>query len=80
MIVSIEFDRFKNSNDRLDLLAVDRDGNFVVIELKRDSAAGYADLQSIRYAAMVSSMTIDMLLPYYMSYKKKYDDVQISEL
>ena len=72
LVVSIEFDRFDNSNDRLDVLAIDRQGNLVVIELKRDSFASYADLQSIRYAAMVSSMTIEKLLPYYMGYQKKY--------
>ncbi len=80
LIVSIEFDRFSNSNDRLDLLAVDRQGNLVVIELKRDSAAGYADLQAIRYAAMVSSMTIEKLVPYYIAYKNKYDKESISDL
>lgn len=80
LIVSIEFDRFSNSNDRLDLLAVDREGNLVVVELKRDSAAGYADLQAIRYAAMVSSMTIDKLVPYYISYKRKYDDELLTDL
>lgn len=72
LVVSIEFDRFINSSDRLDVLALDRSGNLVVIELKRDSAAGYADLQAIRYAAMVSSMTIEVLIPYYISYRKRY--------
>jgi RecB family endonuclease NucS len=72
LVVSIEFDRFVNSSDRLDVLAIDRQGNLVIIELKRDAFAGYADLQSIRYAAMVSSMTIDRLLPYYLAYQKKY--------
>ena len=79
LILSIEFDRFVNSNDRLDILALDRDGNLVVVELKRDSAAGYADLQAIRYAAMVSSMTIENLLPYYISYRKKHYGEQLSE-
>lgn len=72
LVVSIEFDRFDSSSDRLDVLAIDRNGNLVVVELKRDSFAGYADLQSIRYAAMVSSMTIQKLLPYYNHYQKKY--------
>jgi hypothetical protein len=79
LVVSIEFDRFDKSSDRLDVLAVDRQGNLVVVELKRDSASGYADLQAIRYAAMVSSMTIDKLLPYYIAYKRSYDDETLSE-
>ncbi|MBN2428763.1 MAG: hypothetical protein JXK94_10540 [Deltaproteobacteria bacterium] len=79
LIVSIEFDRFANSNDRLDVLAVDRVGNLVVIELKRDSAAGYADLQAIRYAAMVSSMTVEVLIPYYVAYRKKYYGEQLTD-
>ncbi len=70
LIVSMEFDRFKGSRDRLDLLAVDREGNLVVVELKRNSHADYADLQSIRYAAMVSTMTVEQLLPYYAEYHK----------
>lgn len=70
LIVSTEFNRFRNSDDRLDLLALDRRGNLVVIELKRDEHAAYADLQALRYAAMVSSMTLERLLPYYQTYLK----------
>lgn len=70
LIVSTEFNRFQNSDDRLDLLALDRQGNLVVIELKRDEHAAYADLQALRYAAMVSSMTLDKLLPYYQIYQR----------
>lgn len=79
LVLTSEFDRFVNSADRLDILALDRNGNLVVIELKRDSAAGYADLQALRYAAMVSSMTIDKLLPYYIAYRKKHYGEQLSE-
>ena len=64
LVVSIEFDRFENSSNRLDILAIDRQGNLVVIELKRDLYAGHADLQAIRYAAMVSSKTIEKLIHY----------------
>ncbi len=69
LIVSTEFNRFRNSDDRLDLLALDRKGNLVVIELKRDEHAAYADLQALRYAAMVSSMTFDKLINYFRVYQ-----------
>lgn len=79
LIVSMEFDRFQGSRDRLDLLAVDRGGNLVVVELKRDPSAGHADLQAIRYAAMVSTMTVERLLPYYANYHKKTTGQDVSE-
>ena len=78
LVVSTEFDRFVNSSDRLDVLAIDRQGNIVVVELKRDSSAAYADLQALRYAAMVSSMTVEKLLPYYRAYLHRHGDTDIS--
>lgn len=79
LILTTEFDRFVESNDHLDLLALDRDGNLVVVELKRDSVAGYADLQAIRYAAMVSSMTVENMLSCYAAYRKKHYGEQLEE-
>ena len=43
--------------DRIDLLALDKAANLVVIELKRDLMAGAADLQALRYTAQVSQWT-----------------------
>lgn len=79
LIVSKEFDRFEGSRDRLDLLAIDREGHLVIVELKRDQFAAHADLQSIRYAAMISTFTVDELLPYYVEYHKKFSGQDISE-
>ncbi len=79
LIVSMEFDRFLGSRDRLDLLAVDRKGNLVVVELKRNPSADYADLQSIRYAAMISTMTIEQLLPYYADYHERNSGERVSK-
>ncbi len=41
-------------NDRIDLLAVDSDGNLVIIELKKDNLKSPVDVQSLRYASYVS--------------------------
>ncbi len=41
--------------DILDLLAMDRQANLVIIELKRDLLGGAADLQPLRYAALIST-------------------------
>jgi hypothetical protein len=59
MVVAEEFGSWDESNRRIDLLAVDRDGTLVVVELKRSEDGGHMELQAIRYAAMVSSMTFE---------------------
>lgn len=38
LIITNEYDKFDKTRERLDLLALDRDGKIVVIELKRERA------------------------------------------
>lgn len=57
LVIAEEFGEWDASRRRIDLLAIDRAGNLVVIELKRDESGGHMDLQALRYAAMVSTMT-----------------------
>ena len=68
LVVAEEYGRFADSQRRIDLLAVDRSGSLVVIELKRTDTGGHMELQALRYAAMVSTMTIDDLVEAYADF------------
>lgn len=57
MVIAEEFGEWEQSGRRIDLLAVDRDANLVIVELKRTDDGGHMELQAIRYAAMVANMT-----------------------
>jgi hypothetical protein len=68
LIVSEEFGAFADARRRIDLLGIDREGHLVVFELKRTSDGGHLELQALRYAAMVSTMTLDDLIGHYEHY------------
>lgn len=51
VIIAEEFGDWQDSARRIDLLALDRDANLVVIELKRTQDGSHMDLQALRYAA-----------------------------
>jgi PAS domain-containing protein len=59
MVIAEEFSNWDDSNRRIDLLCLDKTARLVVVELKRTEDGGYMELQAIRYAAMVSSMTLE---------------------
>jgi hypothetical protein len=70
LIIAEEFGEWDKSRRRIDLLGVDRDANLVVFELKRTEDGGHMDLQAIRYAAMVSTMTFERATEVYHDYRK----------
>ncbi len=57
LIIAKEFSDFDETNDRLDLLAVDPDGKLVIIELKRDYSGVDAHWQAIKYASYLRHTT-----------------------
>lgn len=84
MIVSAQLadnDRFR---DRLDLLAVDRAARLVVVELKRDDSGSSAEMQAIKYAARVSTLTADdvavQLAAYLSSARNLVDETEARAL
>ena len=68
LVIAEEFGDWEESNRRIDLLAIDQDANLVVIELKRTESGGHMELQALRYAAMVSTMTFDKGVEAYGDY------------
>ena len=57
LVIAEEFSEWDDSRRRIDLLAVDASANVVVIELKRNETGEHMELQALRYAAMVSTLT-----------------------
>ncbi len=68
LVISEEFGDWEDSRRRIDLLAIDKSANLVVIELKRTEDGGPMELQSIRYASMVSTMTFDQAVHAFGRY------------
>ena len=54
--------------DRELMRRIDKAGNLVVIELKRDEDGAHMELQAIRYAAMVSTMTFERAVEVYAAH------------
>ena len=68
LIIAEEFSDWQDSSRRIDLLGVDTDGQLIVIELKRGRRGGHADLQTIRYAAMIAGMTFEDAVDVFRRY------------
>jgi len=79
-ILTNEFSGFDRTNERLDILAIDKEGNLVIVELKRDDSGKTVELQAIKYAAYCSTLTIDEVIKIHKEYLKdenlSYGDVK----
>jgi hypothetical protein len=71
LVIAEEFGEWEDSRRRIDLLAIDKDANLVVIELKRTEDGGHMELQALRYAAMLSTMTFDKAVAVYEDYIRR---------
>lgn len=65
MVIAEEYGEWEDSYRRIDLLCLRRDGGLVVVEIKRTEDGGHMELQAVRYAAMVSSMTLEQVVQFH---------------
>lgn len=82
LTITTEYADFDKTSKRLDILAIDREGKLVIIELKRDTAEKFVDLQAIHYAAFFSTHTFEDVVDIRAEFTNKSQeeaDIEIRE-
>lgn len=74
LLITTEYDEFDRTRERLDLLALDRNGELVVVELKRDDSGSSVELQAIKYAAYCSTLAMDDVVQLRQEFVRKKDE------
>lgn len=85
MIVTSELGDFVNRKgdkdaDRLDVLALTRDGTLVVVELKRDRAPHTVAMQALNYAARISQFDLSRLATVYGRFRSTRGEALTAEV
>ena len=68
LIIQKEFAGFDETRERLDLLALDKDGRIVVIENKLDDSGRDVVWQALKYASYCSSLKKDQIVDIFQQY------------
>lgn len=79
LIIQKEFDGFDDTRERLDLLALDKDGNLVIIENKLDDSGRNVTWQALKYASYCSTLTKDQIVEIYQAYLDTQDGQENQE-
>lgn len=72
LILQKEFDGFDETRERLDLLALDKAGNLVVIENKLDDSGRDVTWQALKYTAYVSTLKTAQIVEIHQKYLDRY--------
>ncbi len=71
LIIQKEFDGFDKTRERLDLLALDKNGNIVVIENKLDDTGKDVTWQALKYTSYCASLSKQQIKKIYQQYLDK---------
>lgn len=73
LIIQKEYAGFDKTNERLDLLALDKEGALVIIENKLDDSGKDVTWQAIKYASYCSGFSKESIVKIYQKY---LDDIE----
>jgi len=68
LIIQKEFSDFDDTCERLDLLALDKKGDLVIIENKLDDSGRDVTWQALKYVSYCASLTTDEIVRIYQKY------------
>lgn len=68
LIIQKEFDGFNDTRERLDLLALDKEGNLVIVENKLDDSGRDVVWQALKYASYCASLSKPQVVDIYQRY------------
>ncbi len=71
LIIQKEFSGFSETKERLDLLALDKNGSLVIIENKRDDSGKNVVWQALKYVAYCSSLKKSEIIDIFEDYLRK---------
>ncbi len=71
LIIQKEFDGFNDTNERLDLLAIDKSGALVIIENKLDDTGKDVNWQTLKYVSYCSTLSTQQIIEIFQQYLDK---------
>lgn len=78
-VLACEYTSWIDAKRFIDVLAIDEDQNLVVVELKRTKDGGHAELQALRYAAMLSTHTFANVVDALLEHRRKGNKATLRE-
>ncbi|WP_350343160.1 DUF4268 domain-containing protein [Proteinivorax tanatarense] len=79
LVIQKEFSGFDDTKERLDLLAIDENGNLVIIENKLDDSGRDVVWQSLKYASYCSGLTKRNIKDIYQRYLDEQGEQKYAE-
>ena len=79
LIIQKEFDGFNDTSERLDLLAIDKQGNLVIIENKLDDTGRDVTWQVLKYSSYCSTLNGTQIISIFNQYLSKIGSTENAE-